>query len=251
MRTLPKPELDTHDRSHPSAHYSSDPSSPKASLFQKLVMVGAGVFAVGIVVIPTLLSHRQSRVISIHANDFSGSALDDIKTAVQHCIAAARSLKEGDYAVSIGFADRPEVTQAAVVDDVAALLKKCDAIRRDRIPPSVGKQPGTNPIALLDKVQNQLKSQRTLGNQNPGVITIWLQNAEPRLRGTRLDFKRVRSQLQQITNDRSTVVIFGPTGELQSDLELAIQGIPRVELCPIESFEPRIKQAFNKARHLP
>ncbi|MCY7274293.1 MAG: hypothetical protein LH702_11270 [Phormidesmis sp. CAN_BIN44] len=208
----------------------------------------AGILAVGTLLIPTLLNQH---VISIQANDLSKSALNDIKTAQQHCKVATGSLKEKDYAISIWFADRPEQRWAELVDDGATLLKKCDAIRRDRISPSVGKQLGTDPIALLDKIQNQLKSQRTRGNKNPGVITIWLQNAEPRLRGTRLDFNRVRSQLQQITNDRSTVVIFGPTGELQSDLELAVQGIPRVELCPIESFEPCIKQAFNKARHLP
>ena len=261
-RTLPKfpdnlvsnpLEFDRHDRRPSSAPSPFNGSPPKVSPLQKLLMVGAVVSAVGIVVTPALLSHRQPRVISIYANDLSKSALSDIHVAQQHCSAAARLLKKGDYAVSIGFADRAEVTEASVVNDeeIEARPNKCNEISRDRIPPTLGKQQGTNLVALLEEVETQLKSQRTRGNQNPGVITIWLQNAEPRHRGTVLDLKRVRSQLQQITDDHSTIAIFGPTGQLHSDLEKAIQDNPRVELCPIRNSETCIKQAFGRGRKLP
>ncbi len=245
-------KLDLDDR-HPPSNLNSNkpPEPPKASPLQKFVMVSAVLSAVAMVGIPTLLSQQQPRVISIVANDLSASALPDITVARQHCQIAARLLKERDFVVSIEFADRPEVTQAAIVEDVADPLKKCDAIRRDGISPTLGKQRGTDLIALLSEAHLQLKLQRTRGNQYPGVITIWLQNAEPRPGQAALDLKRVQLQIQQITQARSMIVIFGPTGQLRKDLETAIQTNPQVLLCPIASSENCIKEAFDKGRKLP
>ncbi len=259
-RTLPKFPSDTAialkpdpDDRHPSSALNSvkPPERLKASLLRKYVMVGAVMSAVAVVGIPTLLSQQQPRVLSIRANDLSASALEDIAIAQKHCRTVVRSLKGGDDAISIGFADRPEVLPSRPVGDLFAPSQECEAIRRDRIPKTLGREDGTDPNALLEEVQTQLKSRRVRGNHNSGVITIWLQNAEPRPGQVGFDIKRLQVQLQQITSDRSTIAIFGPAGQLRSDLEKAIQNNPQVDLCSIDSSETCVQQAFVKGRRLP
>ncbi len=211
-----------------------------------------GIIGTGFLTVPVFIDSKITRVISIQANDISQSAQSLPILQQQNCEARAKQLKSGDKMVDVEFADRPEMIRDTEVNNTLLLLGECKPTKPDpKQPPSgVGKQPGTSPILLLDRVQTVIEEKRAKGLNNPVVVTIALQAAEPGPGQPKLDFNRIQEQVETITADKGVVVILGPNGQLQADLHSKLKGNPNAKVCTFKDIAKCVDWSFERGRQL-
>lgn len=212
----------------------------------------AGVIGVGVVVVAclTFSEWRTPPILLLQANDDSTSSAQAFGTLSQQlCQTATQRLKYRDTIVWLSFADRTEVTKTVTLWNSFDLLGQCQQIG-EVASSSVGEHPGTSLMRLSDRLPRVIINQRNQGNTVPVVVPILIHEAEPGPGQPTVDWTHIRTQFQKITADRGIVVITGPTGQLQADMETYLGDIPGVRLCPSADSSACLEAAIEAARKL-
>lgn len=221
------------------------------SLLWQNPLVGVAAFF-GIAVVTTFLivDYLTVRVNHIRADDVSQSAYQNVNQRKKHCLASSRSLKQGDSQIQIAFADRPEIVDEHKIDGLLGFGNCSSSLISTT---SIGRQPGTSLILLLDYILTLIRSSRDKGNLNPFVVTVTLSAAEPGPGQPLLDakgFSKVRSLVKSILNEKATIAIIGPSGALQGALNESLGGNQNLDICASNNVNQCVDQGFEQARKL-
>jgi hypothetical protein len=247
MRTIPS--RPTARRIQPP---NPQPPAQKHPPIRKLPAFWLGVLAFLIISVATLIDWVATpRLISLLAIDVSNSGLADPKAAENICRDQTQALKGGDLSIDIPYADTTETNRSSQVHQITQLFSRCNDYAHQKRPTTVGKNQGTSPIRLLERIQTQIQIQRKAGNHNAIAAVIWMQAAEPGSGLPALDFQVLAQQIQQITDDRGRIVIIGPTGDLRHELEKVSAQNPAFQVCSLAEHQSCIRDLFDAARNLP
>jgi hypothetical protein len=206
--------------------------------------IALGCLGLGATMLPDFMTQR---ILLFQVNDDSASANVFAALRRELCQVSSQNLKYNDAVVWMSFADSTEVTRDLTLGNSLALLGQCQQITASS---SIGKVAGTSFVRAVDRTQRAIAKKRNEGNTNPVVASFTLQAAEPGPGQPELNWQHIHTQLQKITSDRGVVVIIGPTGELQEDLETNLQDIPRVHICPVANGKTCLESAITTARKL-
>jgi len=208
--------------------------------------------AAGILVIPKFIEDLVPKVIAIHASDVSDSGIAHPELPLQVCKSRAENLKTGDLAIDLQFSDRAEAISDKLIRQDTDLNGLCAAITTMKNRPNtISRKQGTSPIAIIDRITNAVVTQRRKNNQNPVVVTLWLDEAEPVPGQSAYDYDHFQKQVEKITNDRSKVAIIGTKGELREELEKRLGQNSSVFLCTENDGKECVSRVFEAARSLP
>lgn len=226
----------------PQTNLSATTPINRMQVIQVLVLGGLVASAI---VIPLLINALTQSVLAIKADDLSGSGYRP-ETLKALCQARAGQTRTNDQEIAIAYADRAEVTQ----DDHTASGLKTHTCNTPPVPPSLGKHTGTDPTTMLGVVVDAIATARAQGNQDPIVVTVWIQDAEP-VAGQAMDLARLKQQVNTITSHRGAIAIIGPTGQLQTQLRTVLKENPQVRICPTQSLKDCIDWAYQTGRKIP
>jgi|GEM_PF-1718163 len=228
----------------------SNPTITQKSMWRNpLVWLGIAA-ALGTLLYPILQDGSTTKVISIHAVDVSDSGITEPEIPQTICKARAERLISGDVATNLDFSDRAELTSSQTVENSTDLNQQCQLLFTNgkNRPKQISKNQGTDPISTFSRIQNVVVSERSKGNQNPVVVTMWLKDAEQVLGKPKYDFGDFQKRVESITSDRGKVAIIGTTGELREDLENRFAKNPAVFLCTARDSAACIRRTFEAAR---
>jgi hypothetical protein len=208
-----------------------------------------GCITIAVLGYPIWLQSKTSKVISIHGSDASNSGLDDPRIPQEICKARSEQLVDGDLAINFDFSDRAEPTFKQTFGTNTNLTEQCNSISTNpkNRQSQIGKHSGTDPVALMTRIQTAIAAERAKGDQRVVVISIWLQAAEP-VEGKPFDLKAFTKKLETIVQDRAKVTLIGPTGELREMLESPFAGNQSLTLCTVQDSASCIRSVFEEAR---
>ena len=224
-------------------------NSHKSMLKNPLVWLG-GLGAIAILFLPIWQDSKIIKVISAYAIDVSDSGIANPEAVKAVCKARAERLIAGDVSITIEFSDRAEKTGSQTIDNNTDLNQSCQTVftngkERSR---QISKLGGTDPIAVIGRLENAIMAERSHGNQNPVVVTLWLDDAEPVAGKPAYDFNDFQKRVEAIASDRGKVAIIGTTGELAEDLEKRFAKNSSVFLCTAKDSADCIRKTFDAAR---
>ncbi len=228
---------------------STNPAIHKPIWKNPLVLIGC-VSAVSILCYPIWQDGKITRVIAIGAVDVSDSGIANLEAVKDVCIVRVDKLIAGDVSITIDFSDRAEKTGSQTIDNNTDSSQQCQTVFTNGKERSaqISKRGGTDPMAVIDRIENAVISERSKDNQNPVVVTLWLDAAEPVLGKPAYDFNDFQKRVEAITNDRGKVAIIGTTGELAEDLEKRFAKNSSVFLCTAKDSADCIRKTFDAAR---
>lgn len=196
------------------------------------------------------LDYRTVRVNYIRADDVSESAKKNSDQRTQHCSSGSQNLKQGDSLTTIAFADRPEI----IDDKKINVLQNFGHCRESILnKTSVGKQNGTSLYNVLDFTLTLIKAKRLKGDQNPFVVSISLEDAEPGPNQPRLGkkgFVKIDSLIKSIINQNASVAIIGTKSILQTSLHKNSGSDSRLQICTATNTKHCVDEAFQEARQI-
>lgn len=209
---------------------------------------GAIIVLTGLTVLSITTDINTQRVNAFRADDVSGSAKKYPLLHQDHCQVQAQQLKQGDDQTALQFANRAEVISRKSVDNPLVFQQQCQKTKTPSgLPNPTFTEKGTSLILVLERIDTTLQTLRDEGNHNPAVVTLTLHAAEPGPDQPPLDFQRVRTLVQNITQEGGSVAIMGPTGNLQQQLETHLQGL-NVRVFPAANIEQGVNWAFEIGR---
>ena len=230
----------------------SQPAKPDiAKPIWKNPLVWLGVAGASLVLgYPIWEDQRLTRVISVYAVDVSDSGIANPEAVKAVCKAHANRSIAGDVSITFEFSDRTENTGSQTIDSNSDLSQQCQTVFTGGTERSkqISKRGGTDPIAVIDRIENAVVSERAKGNQNPVVVTLWLDDAEPVAGKPAYDFDDFQKQVEAIASDRGKVAIIGTTGELAENLEKRFAKNSSVFLCTAKDSADCIRKTFEAAR---
>lgn len=256
IKIVPKPS--THLKSSSKNYESStdrwissfDNAKQGSQLSRNVLVILAVVLGIGILGLFVASDYQTVRVHQIRADDASQSAFKNTVQRKHHCQASSRNLKQGDSQILIAFADRPEIVDDHKIDGLLGLGHCDDTLLKKA---SVGKQPGTSLVLLLDYILTLIKDSRLKGDTNPFVVTMTLEAAEPGPGQPNLDtqgYNKARSLVQAIIKQKTAIAIIGPRGGLQTSLHEALGSEKELRICTPTSINKCVDKAFEQARGL-
>jgi hypothetical protein len=231
---------------HPSKHSFtlSDspkpiPTKPNPSWQKILTYSGIAIGATSLMVIPAWLDFQTPKIISISADDISGSAqIATYKTLRHdHCKNRAEHYKSGEKIIHYFFADQPEINRELTIHNEIDTLNLCQETTPKPKEVDIGKHPGTSLILLLEQIHTKIQTLRAQGNNKPVVVTITLQATEPGEDQPKVDFNRIKALINAIIQDRGIVTVTGAKGKLQNTLETSLKGSQNVRFFPRQSIQ--------------
>jgi hypothetical protein len=214
-----------------------------------LVWIG-GVVAIAILLMPIWQDSKIMRVISAYAVDVSDSGIANPEAVKAVCKAHTDRLMAGDVSITIEFSDRAEKTGSQMIENNTDPSQQCQTVftNGNERSEQLSKRGGTDPIAVIGRLENAIIAERSQGNQNPVVVTLWLDDAEPVAGKPAYDFNDFQKRVEAIASDRGKVAIIGPTGELAEDLEKRFAKNSSVFLCTAKDSADCIRKTFDAAR---
>jgi len=193
---------------------------------------------------------QTKRLIIFLSLDSSASALENPAEGENICRNTVGRLISGDTLFTLPYADTTEVQNSTKISSPNSIFKYCDQYRNKEIPKSLGKFNGTSPLALLDRVLDNIKIERKQGNSQSIVLISYLQDAEPGPNVPPLNFDKLAERLRSIQKERGTVLLIGTSGDLRKQLEVMnskYSDLKELRLC--SSVELMcIREAFDSAR---
>lgn len=233
-----------------SSHQHSLNSLPPP-WWQSWQVILAGTLGASLISIPMVLDFSASRVIHFMVDDVSRSATEQKQALrIEHCQASFQNYREGDYQIQVVFADQPEMLREKKVTNILMLGNCNDAISTGT---TVGQQKGTSLILVLQYLDELIKSYRFKGSDEPIVVTISIDEAEPGPGQPLMDrngLLRVKSLLESITQENGVVTIIGPTQELQRELQKQSIELNGTKICTFNDVTDCVKSSFRSARQL-
>jgi len=204
-------------------------------------------FILGILGIGLRLDWQTQRLLVILGDDQSQSGLAIADARKEFCQNLIDGLKTDDKIMQIAYADKVETTQDVTVKSMVTMLGFC---QKTPVPKAIGKNLGTSPTQALTAALGEIESARAEGNNNPGLVALYLQAAETIPGKAPLNLDEFQSQVERITNKNAVVTIFGPTGELQQQLKNRLKSNARAHVWPLSDAKASFDWAFDKARRL-
>jgi hypothetical protein len=190
------------------------------------------LIAVGVVIFGSVYKYYQApRAIGITYTDVSDS-IQSYQAAVQQiCEATAEQLMDEDIQIQAKFADRVVVENNATHQGGQTWEASCQQATKK--PEGVGKQPGTDLVAALESMRDQIQHQRILGHKQVVVATLIIQAAEPKIGQKQADPQVVRELVQNIAKE-GYLSIIGPEAFLQGQLNKELAQVPNVKVCTFD-----------------
>jgi hypothetical protein len=244
---------------HPSKHSLTPGEPPQQnsaksnSAWQKiLIYSGLAIGATSLMVIPVWMEIQTPRIISISADDISGSAQVAAYKSLRHdhCKNRAEYYKSGDELIHYFFADQPEIDRKLTINNQIDTLSLCKETTPKFQEVDIGKQSGTFLILLLEQIHTEIQTLRTQGNKKPVVVTITIQATEPGEDQPKVDFNRIKELVNAIVKDRGVIALIGAKGKFQNILETSLKGSQNVRVFPIQSNQQAIDWSFKTGRSL-
>jgi|GEM_PF-1589749 len=247
--------MEKYNRNYPFQTFPVPKELPKSTSTQPkqggklLACFAGGIGLLSVMAIPAWIDFSSPRIISILADDISSSAKNPAyeKLRHEHCLSLKEQYKAGDEVVRYYFADRPEINRELTINNQLDALSMCQETTPKDL--EIGKRDGTSLILLLEQIQTKVKSLRTQGDKKPVVVTITIQDTEPGNDQPKVDFSRIQKLTNAIAQDRGVVVIVGPKGKLQNDLETFLKG-DRVRVFPLQSIQAAVDWGMKTGRSL-
>lgn len=253
---MPKPiNIDRDQRTvHRVRHRSPEkPLAAKKQLddFWKSPWTALGaLIAVLAIGIPAIKDWQTKRLMVFLSLDSSASALANPADGDSTCRATVPRLMSGDTLYNIPYADTTEVQHNTKVTSPTAIFNYCDDYRDKKKPERLGKSNGTTPVALIDRIFNNIVTERKRGNTQNIVLISYLQEAEPGPNIPPLNFDNLATKLKLIQKERGTVLLIGTSGDLRQKLEQMDAKDPdlnNLRLCSVGE-QVCIREAFDMAR---
>jgi hypothetical protein len=230
------------------------PATPTTPFNPMALLGGLAAVAVALGVVFFTLKSREeyASVIVVQSIDVSASGQQLLATTYrQFCPALTRHLLTGDGLVSQLFADRPTITRLQEVDNLLSLGQQCETLPTANAQETgLGKAEGTSPLAALSQIELQVKKLRAEGERRPVVVQMLLHQAEPVADREQFNTARMNAWAQKLADLGVVLVITGPTGQLQEQLQTAFQGHHNAQVFPASSCDTAVSWGMERARRM-
>jgi hypothetical protein len=164
---------------------------------------------------------------------------DRVKTSLEE------SVGDKGWKTRVVFADRVEILEDRALTETMALPFMPKPKKEAN---EIGKLPGTSVNGLF-QVLNAINSAKyDIPRPAKRFIAIVVHKDEPGLDGKPTDFKKLSSQIEDLTNRGAIVRFVGPTGELADTLRNAMIDNPKAQICTLSGFESCLKEGIALAR---
>lgn len=234
----------------PNIRVLPDSASKPLPWWRSKIVVAFLILASTALMTPWIQSYFISSLIHYAADDNSDSAINDLDLRKPHCQSSNSQYKEGDIKRQISYAHKPEVVRQEEITNTFN-LGKCDKFPKHS--KEITRYSGTSLIILLEYLNTLIKADRVRGKKNPVVVTITLQEAESGPNLPKMDefgFQRIQKLVEEIQKQHGVVVIIGPTGNLQQNLNNYLSTYGNSSICNAVDIDKCIVDAFSKARTL-